>query len=103
MPDLTEADRGNEALIRLTFETQATALHDGLVRLRSLVVPPGKGDLHGRFEQALGRLCDDATDMLAAAGAQDVQTLEAAAGRYYNSLDNLRKLTAEHLMLELGH
>ena len=102
MPDLTEADKGNALLIRQTCENQAAVLQDGLSRLRSIVVPPGKEDLHGRFESTWDKVCVEAAEMLTAADAGDATVVEDAAARYQGSLDKLRRLSAEYLMIELG-
>lgn len=103
MPAITAAGRSNPDLIRQTFETQVDALKDGLDRLRSVVVPPGKTDLHKRFESTWADLCAEANGMLDAADAKDITALEAASSRYEALFSALKLLAAEHLMTELGH
>jgi hypothetical protein len=103
MPDISDKDRQDPGLVGEKFDGYAAALSDGLGRLKTIVVPPGKEALHSELLDHWTALYDALDDMRVAADSGDTQRLSAAAGRHERELGHLRSYAATYLLSELGH
>jgi len=103
MPDISDKDRQDPGLVREKFDGYAAALSDGLGRVKSVVVPPGKEALHSELLDHWTALYDALDDMRVAADSGDTERLSAAAGRHERELGHLRSFAATYLLSELGH
>jgi|GEM_PF-1478234 len=103
MPDISDKDRQDPALVREKFDGYAEALNDGLERLKTVVVPPGKEQLHSELQDHWMTLCDALDEMRSAADSGDTQRLSAAAGTHEQELGHLKSFAATYLLSELGH
>jgi hypothetical protein len=102
MPEMLDTDRQNPALVRAKFDSCATAFEDGLARLKSVVVPPGKEELHKELQDHWARVCKALGEMKAAADSGDTTRLEAAAAEHQETLGRLKAFAGTYLMSELG-
>jgi hypothetical protein len=102
MPEMLDADRQDPALVRAKFDRYATALEDGLARVKTVVVPPSKEGLHSELEDHWAKLCRALDEMQAAADSKDTARLTTAAAEHEEMLGRLKTFAATYLMSELG-
>lgn len=102
IPTMYEKDRRNSRLVRSKFDRYAAALEDGLTRIQSVVVPPGKEDLQSELESHWANLFDAVRNMKQGADEDNSLTVTAAAVQHEQAYDRLKKFVARYLMSELG-
>ena len=103
IPDIQEKDKAVPGLVRRKFDVYVKALNSALYRIRSVVVPPGKADIHSRIERTWTDLCLAAASIRELADQQDMAALTSASVTHERLYDELNALATEHLMCELGH
>lgn len=102
MPEMLEADRRYPEIVRQKFELYASAIADGLARMKTVVVPPGKEDLQAELEGEWTELFEAVERMKGAADSNSSHDLGVAATQHNDALDRLKAFTAKYLMSELG-
>ena len=75
----------------------------GLERLKTVVVPAGKEELHSELQDHWLALCAALDEMRSAADVGDMKRLGAAAGTHEQELGHLKSFAATYLLSELGH
>jgi len=102
MPDILDKDRQDPSLVRAKFDEYATAFKDGLARLKTVVVPPGKEKLHSELQDYWTTLCKALDKMQAAADSGDAQRLTDAAAEHEEMQGRLKAFAGTYLMSEMG-
>ena len=102
MPDISEWDRQDPALVRAKYDAYAAALNSGLERLKMVVIPAGKESLHLELQVHWTALCNALEEMRVAADSDDMWRAKAAAMRHERELGHLKTFAATYLLSELG-
>jgi len=102
MPDISDRDRQDPSLVRAKFDKYAETLKDGLARLKTVVVPPGKKSPHSELQDHWTTLCKALDEMRAAADSGDTHRLTAAAAEHDEMLGRLKAFAETYLMSEMG-
>lgn len=103
IPEMMETDRRNPQLVRPKFDQYVAALEEGLTRIKTVVVPPGKQELHSQLEREWAELWNAVRRMQQAVDSGNSIEVAAAAVLHEQALGRLRHFTATYLMSELGH
>jgi len=102
MPHISDRDRQDPPLVRAKFDRYAAALKDGLARMETVVVPPGKKALQSELQDLWTALCNTVAGIQAAADSGDAQRLVAAAAEHDEMLGRLKTFAGTYLMSEMG-